>query len=45
MTLPRRMSEDLRYALDPTIAAMSKLIILVTVAPLLWAQVGPVNAP
>jgi putative spermidine/putrescine transport system permease protein len=35
VTLPRRMWEDLRYALDPTIAAVSTLTILITVAPLL----------
>jgi putative spermidine/putrescine transport system permease protein len=40
VTLPRRMWEDLRYALDPTIAAVSTLTILVTVVPLLWARVG-----
>ncbi len=40
VTLPRRMWEDLRYALDPTIAAVSTLTILVTVAPLLWARFG-----
>jgi putative spermidine/putrescine transport system permease protein len=33
------MWEDLRYALDPTIAAVSTLTILLTVAPLLWAHV------
>lgn len=38
VTLPRRMWEDLRYALDPTIAAVSTLTILVTVAPMLWAH-------
>ncbi len=38
VTLPRRMWEDLRYALDPTIAAVSTLTILVTVVPLLWAD-------
>ncbi len=38
VTLPRRMWEDLRYALDPTIAAVSTLTIAVTVVPLLWAQ-------
>jgi putative spermidine/putrescine transport system permease protein len=36
VTLPRRMWEDLRYALDPTIAAVSTLTIAVTVLPLLW---------
>jgi putative spermidine/putrescine transport system permease protein len=36
VTLPRRMWEDLRYALDPTIAAVSTLTIAVTVVPLLW---------
>jgi putative spermidine/putrescine transport system permease protein len=36
VTLPRRMWEDLRYALDPTIAAVSTLAIIVTVLPLLW---------
>ena len=40
VTLPRRMWEDLRYALDPTIAAVSTLTILVTVVPLLWARFG-----
>jgi putative spermidine/putrescine transport system permease protein len=35
VTLPRRMWEDLRYALDPTIAAVSTLTIVVTVLPLL----------
>jgi putative spermidine/putrescine transport system permease protein len=38
VTLPRRMWEDLRYALDPTIAAVSTLTILVTVVPMLWAH-------
>jgi len=38
VTLPRRMWEDLRYALDPTIAAVSTLTIVVTVVPLLWAH-------
>jgi putative spermidine/putrescine transport system permease protein len=38
VTLPRRMWEDLRYALDPTIAAVSTLTILVTVVPLLWVR-------
>jgi putative spermidine/putrescine transport system permease protein len=38
VTLPRRMWEDLRYALDPTIAAVSTLTIAVTVLPLLWAH-------
>ena len=38
VTLPRRMWEDLRYAIDPTIAAVSTLTIVVTVAPLLWAH-------
>jgi putative spermidine/putrescine transport system permease protein len=38
VTLPRRMWEDLRYALDPTIAAVSTLTIAVTVVPLLWAR-------
>lgn len=38
VTLPRRMWEDLRYALDPTIAAVSTLTIIVTVLPLLWTQ-------
>jgi putative spermidine/putrescine transport system permease protein len=38
VTLPRRMWEDLRYALDPTIAAVSTLTILVTVGPMLWAH-------
>ena len=38
VTLPRRMWEDLRYALDPTIAAVSTMTILVTVLPLLWAH-------
>ena len=38
VTLPRRMWEDLRYALDPTIAAVSTLTIVVTVVPLLCAQ-------
>ncbi len=38
VTLPRRMWEDLRYALDPTIAAVSTLSIAVTVLPLLWAH-------
>jgi putative spermidine/putrescine transport system permease protein len=40
VTLPRRMWEDLRYALDPTIAAVSTLTILVTVVPLLWMHVA-----
>jgi putative spermidine/putrescine transport system permease protein len=40
VTLPRRMWEDLRYALDPTIAAVSTLTILVTVVPLLVARFG-----
>lgn len=38
VTLPRRMWEDLRYALDPTIAAVSTLTILVTVLPMLWVH-------
>jgi putative spermidine/putrescine transport system permease protein len=38
VTLPRRMWEDLRYALDPTIAAVSTLTIFVTVIPLLWTH-------
>jgi putative spermidine/putrescine transport system permease protein len=38
VTLPRRMWEDLRYALDPTIAAVSTLTIVVTALPLLWAH-------
>jgi putative spermidine/putrescine transport system permease protein len=38
VTLPRRMWEDLRYALDPTIAAVSTLTILVAVVPLLWVD-------
>lgn len=38
VTLPRRMWEDLRYALDPTIAAVSTLTILVTVLPMLWVR-------
>jgi putative spermidine/putrescine transport system permease protein len=40
VTLPRRMWEDLRYALDPTIAAVSTLTIVVTVVPLLWTRIG-----
>ncbi|HVY14477.1 MAG TPA: ABC transporter permease [Rhodopila sp.] len=40
VTLPRRMWEDLRYDIDPTIAAVSTLTIVVTVLPLLWARVG-----
>jgi putative spermidine/putrescine transport system permease protein len=39
VTLPRRMWEDLRYALDPTIAAVSTLTILVTVVPLLFTDI------
>ena len=31
VTLPRRMWEDLRYAIDPTIAAVSTVTIVVTV--------------
>ena len=38
VTLPRRMWEDLRYALDPTIAAVSTFMIVVTLIPLLWAH-------
>jgi putative spermidine/putrescine transport system permease protein len=38
VTLPRRMWEDLRYALDPTIAAVSTLTIVVTVLPLLLTR-------
>jgi putative spermidine/putrescine transport system permease protein len=38
VTLPRRMWEDLRYALDPTIAAVSTLTIVVTALPLFWAH-------
>ncbi len=38
VTLPRRMWEDLRYELDPTIAAVSTLTIAVTVVPLLCAH-------
>jgi putative spermidine/putrescine transport system permease protein len=30
VTLPRRMWEDLRYAIDPTIAAVSTLTIVLT---------------
>lgn len=40
VTLPRRMWEDLRYAIDPTIAAVSTLTILVTVLPLLWVRMA-----
>jgi putative spermidine/putrescine transport system permease protein len=40
VTLPRRMWEDLRYAIDPTIAAVSTLTILVTVLPLLYMRLG-----
>ena len=40
VTLPRRMWEDLRYALDPTIAAVSTLTILVTVVPMLLIRRG-----
>jgi putative spermidine/putrescine transport system permease protein len=43
VTLPRRMWEDLRYAIDPTIAAVSTLTILVTVLPLLWVRMGRVR--
>ena len=32
VTLPRRMWEDLRYAIDPTIAAVSTLTIVLTAA-------------
>jgi putative spermidine/putrescine transport system permease protein len=38
VTLPRRMWEDLRYALDPTIAAVSTLTIVITAVPLLWTR-------
>jgi putative spermidine/putrescine transport system permease protein len=38
VTLPRRMWEDLRYAIDPTIAAVSTLTILLTAALLLGAH-------
>ena len=38
VTLPKRMWEDLRYALDPTIAAVATLTILVTVVPLLCSD-------
>ena len=38
VTLPRRMWEDLRYALDPTIAAVSTLTIALTVVLLLLAH-------
>jgi putative spermidine/putrescine transport system permease protein len=40
VTLPRRMWEDLRYALDPTIAAVSTLTILVTVVPMIWVDLA-----
>ncbi len=45
VTLPRRMWEDLRYALDPTIAAVSTLTILVTVVPLLWLHLARRREP
>jgi putative spermidine/putrescine transport system permease protein len=38
VTLPRRMWEDLRYAMDPTIAAVSTLTIVITALPLLLAH-------
>lgn len=38
VTLPRRMWEDLRYALDPTIAAVSTLTIVLTAALLAGAH-------
>jgi putative spermidine/putrescine transport system permease protein len=38
VTLPRRMWEDLRYAIDPTIAAVSTVTVVVTVIPLVWAH-------
>jgi putative spermidine/putrescine transport system permease protein len=38
VTLPRRMWEDLRYAIDPTIAAVSTLTILLTAGLLLGAH-------
>jgi ABC-type spermidine/putrescine transport system permease subunit II len=34
------MWEDLRYALDPTIAAVSTLTILVTVVPMIWVDLA-----
>jgi hypothetical protein len=40
VTLPRRMWEDLRSAIDPTIAAVSVLTIVVTVLPLIWVRAG-----
>ena len=39
VTLPRRMWEDLRYAIDPTIAAVSTLTIVFTAALLGIAHV------
>ncbi len=38
VTLPRRMWEDLRYAIDPTIAAVSTLTIVLTTALLFGAH-------
>jgi putative spermidine/putrescine transport system permease protein len=38
VTLPRRMWEDLRYAIDPTIAAVSTLTIVLTAALLFGAH-------
>lgn len=38
VTLPRRMWEDLRYAIDPTIAAVSTLTIVLTAALLAGAH-------
>ena len=35
VTLPRRMWDDLRFAIDPTIAAVSTLTIVLTAA-LMW---------
>ena len=39
ITLPRRMWDDLRFAIDPTIAAVSTLTIVLTAALLLGAHV------
>ncbi len=38
VTLPRRMWDDLRFAIDPTIAAVSTLTIVLTVVLLGGAQ-------
>jgi putative spermidine/putrescine transport system permease protein len=38
VTLPRRMWDDIRFAMDPTIAAVSTLVVVITVAMLAGAH-------